>query len=448
MKLVIIGAGGFRTPLLLKALHQKFLDLGISQIVLYDTDQERQKLVNNLIAYAVPDEIMQNNIRISGNARDALRGADFVITTFRAGGMEGRILDERIPLKYGILGQETTGPGGFSMAMRSIPVMLDYVELMRQVCPDAWIINFANPSGLMTEAVLKLGKWDKVIGICDGPESVRLFAAGMMGVDEAAVKLDYFGLNHLGWVRKVLINGMDILPDFISQLEDQSRMPGLPFSGWLLRTLEMIPNEYLYYYYYRSTAVNSILQEEKTRGEYLHAQNTRLEKALVKLQSENRFADMWETYWEYLNERSHTYMQYASDKPRQETKEEEHLGYANVAYRVIHGLISGKVNTLVNVQNQGAVSGMNDDDVVEIPVLLSAGQITRSQIGAIPEHALALMQQVKRYELSVIDAIKEHSYSKCLQALAFHPLIMDEALARKILDDYVKAFRDQYPVLE
>lgn len=448
MKLVIIGAGGFRTPLLLKALHQKFLDLGISQIVLYDTDQERQKLVNNLIAYAVPDEIMQNNIRISGNARDALRGADFVITTFRAGGMEGRILDERIPLKYGILGQETTGPGGFSMAMRSIPVMLDYVELMRQVCPDAWIINFANPSGLMTEAVLKLGKWDKVIGICDGPESVRLFAAGMMGVDEAAVKLDYFGLNHLGWVRKVLINGMDILPDFISQLEDQSRMPGLPFSGWLLRTLEMIPNEYLYYYYYRSTAVNSILQEEKTRGEYLHAQNTRLEKALVKLQSENRFADMWETYWEYLNERSHTYMQYASDKPRQETKEEEHLGYANVAYRVIHGLISGKVNTLVNVQNQGAVSGMNDDDVVEIPVLLSAGQITRSQIGAIPEHALALMQQVKRYELSVIDAIKEHSYSKCLQALAFHPLVMDEALARKILDDYVKAFRDQYPVLE
>lgn len=448
MKLVIIGAGGFRTPLLVKALHQKFLDLGISQIVLYDTDQERQKLVNNLIAYAVPDEIMQNNIRISGNARDALRGADFVITTFRAGGMEGRILDERIPLKYGILGQETTGPGGFSMAMRSIPVMLDYVELMRQVCPDAWIINFANPSGLMTEAVLKLGKWDKVIGICDGPESVRLFAAGMMGVDEAAVQLDYFGLNHLGWVRKVLINGMDILPNFISQLEDQSRMPGLPFSGWLLRTLEMIPNEYLYYYYYRSTAVNAILQEEKTRGEYLHAQNTRLEKALVNLQSENRFADMWETYWEYLNERSHTYMQYASDKPRQETKEEEHLGYANVAYRVINGLISGKVNTLVNVQNQGAVSGMNDDDVVEIPVLLSAGQITRSQIGAIPEHALALMQQVKRYELSVIDAIKEHSYSKCLQALAFHPLVMDEALARKILDDYVKAFRDQYPVLE
>ncbi|HQN04646.1 MAG TPA: hypothetical protein PK174_04435 [Anaerolineaceae bacterium] len=448
MKLVIIGAGGYRTPLLLKALHQKFLDLGISQIILYDIDQERQKLVKDLIAYAVPDEIMQNNIRISGNARDALRGADFVITTFRAGGMEGRILDEQIPLKYGILGQETTGPGGFSMAMRSIPVMLDYVELMRDVCPNAWIINFANPSGLMTEAVLKLGKWEKVIGICDGPESVRLFAAGMMSVDEAAVQLDYFGLNHLGWVRKILINGMDILPAFISQLEDQSRMPGLPFSGWLIKTLGMIPNEYLYYYYYRSTAVNAILQEEKTRGEYLHAQNIRLEKALTNLQSEKRFADMWETYWEYLNDRTHTYMQYASDKSRQETKEEEHLGYANVAYRVIHGLISGEVNALVNVQNQGAVSGMNDEDVVEIPVLLNAGHITRNHIGAIPAHALALMQQVKRYELSVIDAIRDHSYSKSLQALAFHPLVMDEVLARKILDDYINAFRDQYPVLE
>ena len=448
MKLVIIRAGGFRTPLLLKALHQKFLDLGISQIVLYDIDQNRQDLVKDLIAYAVPDEIIQNHIRVSNTAEDALQGADFVITTFRVGGMEGRILDERIPLKYGILGQETTGPGGFSMAMRSIPVMLDYIELMRKVCSAAWIINFANPSGLMTEAILKLGGWERVIGICDGPESVRLFTAEMMEVDEESVQLDYFGLNHLGWVRKIIVNGTDILPAFISQLDDSSKLPGLPFSGWLVKNLGMIPNEYLYYYYYRSTAVKAILHEEKTRGEYLHAQNQQLEVELKRLQSGKRRADMWETYWDYLDRRSHTYMQYASEKPNQETKEEEHLGYANVAYRVIHGLISGKVNALVNVRNKGAVSGIQDDDVVEIPVMLNSGQITRSNTGAIPEHAMGLMQQVKRYELSVIEGIRDHSYSKCLQALTFHPLVMDEVIARKILDEYIEAFQGQYPVLE
>ncbi len=448
MKLVIIGAGGLRTPLLLKALHQKFLDIGINKIVLYDIDRNRQNLVYDLICYAVPDQIMRENIGVSNTAEEALTGADFVITTFRAGGMEGRILDEKIPLKYGFLGQETTGPGGFSMAMRSIPVMLDYIDLMRKACPRAWIINFANPSGLMTEAVLKLGGWKKVIGICDGPESVRLFAAELMGVAEESVHLDYFGLNHLGWVRKILVNGMDILPAFISQLDDASSLPGLPFSGWLVKTLGMIPNEYLYYYYYRTTAVNAILHEGKTRGEYLHKQNCLLEEELNLLQKNKQLADMWETYWDYLDKRSQTYMQYANENSRREIKEKEHLGYANVAYRVIQGLISGKVNALVNIQNNGAIAGMKDDDVVEIPVTLDAGNITRGKIGTIPEHALALMQQVKKYELTLVEGIRDHSYSKCLQALTFHPLVMDEAAARNILDEYIEAFRGQYPVLE
>ena len=448
MKLTIIGAGGFRTPLLIKALYKKFMDLGIDKIVLYDIDRKRQNLVKDLIAYAVPSKTTSHNICVEYDAYEALRGADFVITTFRVGGMEGRIQDEKIPLRYGVLGQETTGPGGFSMALRSIPVMLGYLDIMREVCPDAWIINFANPSGLMTEAILKLGGWQKVAGICDGPESVRLFAAGMLSVDEENVSLDYFGLNHLGWVRRVLVNGLDILPAFISQLDPNSKFPGLPFSGRLVKSLGMIPNEYLYYYYYRMTAVDAILRENQTRGEYLLEKNCKLDTDLQELRKGKQFSGMWETYWSYLDERNQTYMHYAKESPVQNTREEAHLGYANVAYRVINGLTSGRVNALVNLPNEGAVTGMGDDDVVEIPVEIAHGVVTRKTVGSIPGHSLALMQQVKQYERLVIEGVKTHSYSTCLQALTIHPLVMDEVIARKILDDYIQVFKNDYPALE
>lgn len=448
MKLVIIGAGGFRTPLLIKTLYKKFLNLSIDKIVLYDIDRKRQELINDLISSAIPDEIIKNNIFVENNAHEALRGADFVITTFRVGGMEGRVKDEKIPLNYGILGQETTGPGGFSMALRSISVMLAYLDIMREVCPDAWIINFANPSGLMTEAILKLGRWNKVLGICDGPESIRLFVAEMLGVSEETVSLDYFGLNHLGWVRRILVNGMDILPAYISQLDPHSKLPGLPFSGRLVKSLGMIPNEYLYYYYYRMTAVESILCEEKTRGETLLEKNRQLELDLAGLHTKKNYTKMWDAYWIYLDERTQTYMQYAKDEPVKKSREESHLGYANVAYTVIYGLTSGNVNALVNLPNLGAISGMGDDDVVEIPVEITNGVIKRKVIGRIPEHPLALMQQVKQYERLVIEGVKNHSYSLCLQALTIHPLVMDEVIAKKILDDFIQVFKNDYPILE
>lgn len=448
MKLTIIGAGGFRTPLLIKTLYKKFMDLGIDKIVLYDIDRRRQDLVKDLIAYAVPSETARDNICVEFDVHKALHGANFVITTFRVGGMEGRIQDEKIPLRYGVLGQETTGPGGFSMALRSIPVMLGYLDIMREVCPDAWIINFSNPSGLMTEAVLKLGGWQKVAGICDGPESVRLFAAGKLGVDEESVSLDYFGLNHLGWVRQIMVNGMDILPAFISQLDPNNKFPGLPFSGRLVKNLGMIPNEYLYYYYYRMTAVDAIQHETKTRGEYLLERNRALEADLQELRNGKQYSGMWETYWSYLDERNQTYMHYAKENPVQNTREEAHLGYANVAYRVIYGLTSGRVNALVNLANEGAVTGMGDDDVVEIPVEIANGVVTRKAVGNIPGHCLSLMQQVKQYERLVIEGVKNHSYSTCLQALTIHPLVMDEVIARKILDDFIHVFNNDYPVLE
>ncbi len=218
MKITILGAGSVRAPLMLKAMLKRQAHMGLTELALMDVDAERLDLIGTVTA---PFEIgAAFQVTRTTDARAALAGADFVITTFRAGGMEARVVDERVPLRRGVLGQETTGPGGFAMALRSIPVLLDYVGLMREECPAAWLVNFANPAGLLTEAVTRLGGWQRVVGICDGPSSMGRVAAALLGAPADEVSLDYVGLNHLGWLRAVYYAGQDHLPQLIRNLHN------------------------------------------------------------------------------------------------------------------------------------------------------------------------------------------------------------------------------------
>ena len=166
-----------------------------------DIDAERLEVIGSLTNLLEKDAHFK--ITRTTEPRLALQGADFVITTFRVGGIASRVIDEQAPLKRGILGQETTGAGGFAMGMRSIPVLLDYVHQMRELCPQAWLINFANPAGMLTEALGRAAHWERAVGICDAPSSMQRVAAAVLGVPRDEVYLDYFGLNHLGWVRSV-----------------------------------------------------------------------------------------------------------------------------------------------------------------------------------------------------------------------------------------------------
>lgn len=451
MKITILGAGGVRSPLLLNRLSQKAETLGITKIALFDTHQAHLTLIQTLTNYLLQDVHKSELFEFCSTSEVALEGADFVISTFRQGGMEGRVIDERIPLKHGVLGQETTGPGGFSMALRTIPAMLQYLEIMRRVCPNAWLINFANPSGLVTEAVIRLGGWEKCIGICDGPESIREFIANLLGTTSTEIQLDYFGLNHLGWVRKIIYESKNFLPDFLEGLPSEGKVFGIPFDNWLIKSLGMYPNEYLYYYYYRSTAVEQLRNRDITRGEYLKQRNELLFKELKEKAETGAVSDMAEEYWSYMVDRTDTYM--AEKKEKTEInlhgrEAESFMGYANVAFRVIEGLTNGKVDAIVNVQNHGAIQHFDDDVVVEIPVDIENGNIKRREVSSIPNHCLNLMAQVKSYELKTIQAIQEQSYNRALEALSFHPLVMDVSIARKILDEYIKAFGSAYPPLK
>ena len=232
MKIAILGAGGVRTPLIVSAMARRQAHLGLTELALMDIDGPRLSLIARLLP-TTPGFTITTTV----DAVEALAGADFVITTFRVGGIAARVVDEAVPLRYDVLGQETTGPGGFAMALRSIPVLLGYLDLMREHCPRAWLINFANPAGLMAEAATRLGNWQRTVGICDAPESMLRVAAAILQAAPGEVYLDYFGLNHLGWVRGVQYAGNNHLPRLIAMISASGGMPGLPFAPDFIESL-------------------------------------------------------------------------------------------------------------------------------------------------------------------------------------------------------------------
>ncbi|MBN2549073.1 MAG: hypothetical protein JXB15_07950 [Anaerolineales bacterium] len=462
MKISLIGAAGVRTPLIVQSIARRQQRLGLDELALMDIDGEHLDLIGAVIDSAITAQGQGRlGFRLSRttDARQALQGADYVITTFRVGGIESRVVDERVPLGLGILGQETTGPGGFAMGLRSVPVLLDYLRLMSECCPGAWLVNFANPAGMLAEAVIRSGEWERVVGICDSPSSIQRVAAALVDAPENEVYLDYFGLNHLGWVRSVLHRGADLLPQFIALLQQAGSLPGLPFDPQFIARLGMIPNEYLFYYYHAAQAVKNILASGRTRGERIAAANLRLFADLRRNRTVENPQTLLKIYFDYLDERGRTYMtaetgashEAGNIGPELAARFAQALGgegYAGVALDLIEALSGGAPRLMIlNIPNRGAIPGMGAQDVVEIPAYVGRDLIRPIAVGSIPAHPLGLMQQVKAYEQLTIQAAVEGCYALALQALTVHPLVRDLESARLILDGYIQGHGAYFPAL-
>jgi alpha-galactosidase/6-phospho-beta-glucosidase family protein len=456
MKIAIIGAAGVRTPLIIQAIVKRQGSLKIDELSLMDIDGERLELIGALTALLERSSECKFKINRTTDPIQALSNTNFVITTFRVGGFESRIIDERVPLNHGILGQETTGPGGFAMAMRSIRVILDYVQLMEKVCPDAWLINFANPAGLLTEAVTRNSTWRRIVGICDAPASMHRVIAAVLNADPSEIYLDYFGLNHLGWIKRVIHHQQDLLPTLLQMIETAGSVPGLPFDVQLIHNLRMIPNEYLYYYYYAVHAVKHIQEASECRGEQIARQNRLLFKELKEKFATQDIEGMQRAYQNYLNTRGTTYMVTETGKTHDFSSLQPEImqnlqdeGYAGVALDLIEALSGICTRTqILNVPNQGAILGMDASDVVEIPTMVSLDRIQSLAVGEIPDHCLGLIKQVKAYERLTIDASQERSYQKARLSLTLHPLVRDERLAGNILDEYISLHQGYFSTLK
>ena len=436
MKVTILGAGGVRTPQMVRAFIARQHRLGLDELALMDINGGRLELIAALTAPLEHAQPLRFRLTRTTDAAAALAGADFVITTFRVGDIEGRAADERVALDHGVLGQETTGPGGFAMGMRTIPVLFSYLDLMRRVCPEAWLINFANPAGMLAEAVINHGRWPRAVGICDAPTGMQRGAAHFLGVPADEVFLEYFGLNHLGWARGVWHRGRNRLPELLDLFARYNGpLPGYPFEPGLITALGMLPNEYLYYYYYAAESVANLQRQGRCRGEQLAALNARLFADLERARQAEDFDGMQAIMAGYFRERGETYFsaetggRYAHEvgpEPAPAAREQApgaaedqaDEGYAGVALNVMEALSGRASRTLtLNVANHGALTGMGEGDVVEIPCWVSAGLVRPLALGAVPDHALGLMKQVKAYERLTVEAALTGRYAAALAAL-------------------------------
>ncbi|MEU3781078.1 6-phospho-beta-glucosidase [Streptomyces sp900129855] len=434
MKLTILGGGGFRVPLVYGALLTDRAEGRVTEVVLHDLDDSRLYAVAKVLeeqAAGVPDA---PKVTATTDLDEALRGADFVFSAIRVGGLEGRAHDERVALAEGVLGQETVGAGGIAYGLRTVPVAVDIARRVARLAPDAWVINFTNPAGLVTEAMSRhLG--DRVIGICDSPVGLGRRIARVLGADPKEAWIDYVGLNHLGWVRGLRVAGRDELPrlladpDLLGSFEE-----GKLFGVDWLQSLGAIPNEYLHYYYFNREAVRAYQQAEKTRGAFLADQQARFYEEMKRPDAAAL------TTWDRTRaEREATYMAENRETAGAGERDADDLsgGYEKVALALMRAIARDERTTLIlNVRNQGTLSVLDTDAVIEVPCLVDANGAHPVAVAPLPEHATGLVCAVKGVEREVLAAAESGSRTTAVKAFALHPLVDSVNVARRLVEGY------------
>ncbi len=449
MQLTILGGGGFRVPLVHRALLADEGPGRVTDLVLHDLDPLRLRTVGAVLADAERAAGRPGpRVRLETDLEAAVRGADFVFSAIRVGGLAGRVCDERTALAHGVLGQETTGAGGVCYGLRTVPVAVRIAETVRRVAPDAHVINFTNPAGMVTEAMSQvLG--DRVVGICDSPVGMFRRVARALGVDADRAVFDYAGLNHLGWLRRVLVDGRDHLPRLLAEpalLE--SFEEGRLFGADWLATLGTVPNEYLWYWYYAADAVAAVRDAGRTRGEVLLEQQGGFWDDRPGEDRPGAALARWEQVRE---EREASYMadsREATGAGERETEDLDGGGYDRVALQLMRAVARDERTTLVlNVPNRHTLPGLDTDAVVEVPCVVDGNGWRPFATAPLDPHAAGLVATVKAVERSTIEAALSGSYVTATRALALHPLVGSVTVARGILDAELAALPELRAVL-
>lgn len=437
-KVAVIGGGGIRTPLVIYGLAQAHQQLGISEVLLFDIDVERAEVMARLGREIARRLDARLHLNATASLEEALTGAEFVLNSIRVGGMSSRARDERIAIDHGFAGQETTGPGGAAMALRTLPAVLEYAEAVQRFTPQSWFINFTNPAGLVTQALTQHTGL-RVIGICDTPAELFHRIAASLGEPLHEMRFDYAGLNHLGWVRRVELRGRDVTAELLASPTRlrQFYSAGL-FDPALLQTLGLIPTEYLFFYYSQHRAYRNQLQAGATRGAELERMNTGLFEHLADAGD----ADALAQYRAYLMRRNASYMKLEAEAGSAFSTEEHDTdpfetatGYHRIALDVMHALLSQQTHELVvNVPNGSTIPDLEPEDVVEVPCDVDSRGARPRPVGRLPESVRGLVQAVKAYERSLIRAALSRSKAEANLALLEYPIIGQWEQSVQLLD--------------
>ena len=447
MKLTIIGGAGIRVPLVTNGLFRDDTTVTVDELSLFDTDPDRGKTIAR-IAEAMARRA-GGSLRVSQprTLDEALEDSSFVLSSIRVGGIGGRVQDERIALEHGLPGQETVGPGGFALALRTIPILVEYARRVAELAPQAWMINFTNPVGIMAEAFIREGVSDRCIGVCDTPREQFVHIAEALGIPLGKASFDYLGLNHLGWVRSVLVDGRDVLPELLTlDAALESAYPAPLFSKSFLRSLGLLPTEYLFYYYSTHEAYLRTAASGNTRGGLIQELESSLMRAVAEAGSDE--TKVLDAYDLYLASRNASYMALETGEPFEmgavEAARDElyqsAAGYERIALDVMSSIHNNELRVMpVDVANQGAIRDLDSDTAVEVPCAIDANGARPMAAGRLPQQIRELLLQVKEFERITVSAALQGSRSLAIDALTANPLVRRRELAEKLVDAYRKA---------
>lgn len=420
MKIAIVGAGSGYMPGVVRGLLHRADDLAGTELACYDIDPAHldvmARLARNMFAARGAALTVSSHTALKA----ALDGASYVFTTFRPGGLAARHLDESIPLKHGVVGQETAGPGGFLMALRSVPVLLDVAA---KADPGAWIVNYTNPTNVVTDAVARR-TGARIIGLCDQYIGDTEMWADLLGLPSDGLEADWIGLNHATWAERLRLDGRELdLPLLLDDLE----VPGGGATPWrdpsrmaeLAKALGFLPNSYAKYYFFH----DQVVEELRAKG------TTRAQDILAMLPG----------YYEQVAAESHK----PDPDPSRERGGGEHGEFAVDVICALHRDEGRRM--IVNTRNNGAVSSLDDDAIVEVPSLVGRSGPVPLTMGPLPAPVRGLTQAIHAYERLASDAAVTGDRRTALQALMAHPFVRSKHTAEKILDEGLAAHRDHLP---
>jgi len=445
-KIALIGGGGVRTPLVIYGINNAAQQLAAEELVLFDIDGDRCRIMAELGSTIVAREGGSLRIRVADSFEDAVDGASFVLNSIRAGGIRARAHDERVAIEQGYPGQETTGPGGIAMALRTVPIAVQQARIVERYSPGAWLINFTNPAGLITQAIQHHSNV-RVVGICDTPSEMMYRIRIALNADDEACRCEYLGLNHLGWVRSIRLRGEDITDRLLADDVFLSRIYAVPlFEHELIRALRLLPTEYLFFYYSRRRALENQRRQGSTRGTEVEQLNDRVIADLSTLLRQGNGPEAIAVYTSYLNVRSGSYMELegsgGSALITGEASNEDPFraasGYHRIAVDVMTALCGKQPNRIVvNTQNLGAIDDIEPEDIVEVPCSISADTITPEPCGRLPESVRGLVLAVKAYERAVIDAALTGSTIAARKAMLLYPPIGEWEPSKDLLEQLI-----------
>ena len=428
IKIVTIGGGSSYTPELVEGFIKRHKELPVKELWLVDIEEGKHKLeiVGNLAKRMVKKAGVDMEVNLTLDRREALKDADFVTTQLRVGLLDARIKDERIPLSHGVIGQETNGAGGLFKALRTVPVVLDIIKDIEELCPNAWLVNFTNPTGVISEAVFKYTNFRRYIGLCNVPIGVKNGMADILEVEKDRVEMDFAGLNHMVYALNVRLDGKDITKEAIEKFVTSSltmqNIKDIPLNADFVRALGVIPCPYHKYYYKHKEMLEEELEgfkEGKTRGETVKA----LEDDLFELYKDENLA----VKPPQLEKRGGAY-------------------YSDAACNLINSIYNDKKDIqVVNTLNNGAIRDFREDSAAEMSCVITKEGPKPLSVGYLPVAVSGLVTEIKSFEILAAKAAVEGDYNAALQALCINPLIPSDDLAKTILDEMMEAHKEYLP---